>query len=305
MSGTSGKSARSVKARLLRLAKERGEDFQLLLVRYANERLLYRLSVSSYREQFVLKGASLFVLWSGKPHRPTRDLDLLGFGDPGEARIRRIFGEIAAIPATDDGIEFDRGSLEVGPIREDQDYGGVRAVMLAHLDTARIRVQVDIGFGDAMTPDAENVELPALLDAPPPKIRIYSRETVVAEKLEAMVRLGLVNSRMKDFYDLAFLSRNFSFEGGLLVQAVRATFERRGTPLPDTLPEALGPSFYEDTGKQRQWAGFLKKSGLDGEPGLPSVIAEITGFVRPLIEAAKGTGKTWIARWRAGGPWRF
>ncbi len=203
----------SVRARLQRLAREQGEDFQLLLTRYANERLLFRLSTSGHAQQFVLKGAALFTLWTGKPHRATRDLDLLGFGDPGVEHVRQVFSEVLAREVADDGVHFDLPTLAVGLIREDQEYGGVRVEVVARVTNAQVRLQVDVGFGDAITPEALVVEIPALLDFPAPRLRAYPRETVVAEKLEAMVKLGMANSRMKDFYDIAVLARSFPFQG--------------------------------------------------------------------------------------------
>ncbi len=188
----------SVRARLLALARKRGEDFQLLLTRYVNERLLYRLSVSSHCRHFILKGAALFTLWTGKPHRATRDLDFLGFGDPSEAHVRAMFTEVLALQVPDDGVIFEAESLEVGPIREDQEYGGVRLLLAARVTSARVRLQIDVGFGDAITPSAAEAEFPPLLDFPAPRLRAYPRETVIAEKLEAMVQLGIANSRMKD-----------------------------------------------------------------------------------------------------------
>lgn len=195
----------SVRARLLQLAKSRGEDFQLVLTRYANERLLYRLASSRHGASFVLKGAALFVLWTDKPHRATRDVDLLGFGDPTADRMRAIMTEIFSLDTVDDGVTFDETSLDVGPIREDQQYGGIRAVFDAHIAGATVRLQVDVGFGDVITPGAIEVDFTTLLEFPAPRLRTYPRETVVAEKLEAMVQLGLANSRMKDFYDFKSL----------------------------------------------------------------------------------------------------
>lgn len=292
----------SVRARLLRLARERGEDFQLLVTRYANERLLYRLAVSSHASRFVLKGAALFTLWTGKPHRATRDLDLLGFGDPGEAHIRDVFAEVLALDVGDDGVKFDMGSLEVGPIREEQEYGGVRVVVVARVTSARVRLQIDVGFGDAITPDAVAVAFPPLLDFPAPRLRAYPRATVVAEKLEAMVQLGLANSRMKDFYDLVILARMFEFDGDLLVRAVRATFERRGTPPPTGLPVALTPAFADDATKKTQWTGFVRKSGARDVRDLPAAVAEIARFAeKPL--AATAHGARLVGCWRPGGPW--
>jgi predicted nucleotidyltransferase component of viral defense system len=295
--------AASVRARLLSLARERGEDFQLVLTRYANERLLYRLTQSSHAPRFVLKGAALFTVWTGELHRATRDLDLLGFGDSSEENIRSVFAEIIALDVADDGVQFDPDSLLVGPIREDQEYGGIRIVLVARVTTASVRLQVDVGFGDAITPEAEAIDFPALLEFPAPRLRAYPRETVVAEKLEAMVKLGLANTRMKDFYDLALMSKMFTFDGETLVRAIRATFERRGTPLPSALPTALTTAFTEDPGKNIQWSAFLRKSGTGTGEGLPSVTATIAEFVTAPLSAANASGR-FALRWSERGPWR-
>ena len=216
----------SVRARLLKLAKERREDFTLTLVNYAAERFLYRLSRSKHRDQFVLKGAMLFAVRIGEQYRPTRDLDLLGLGEATEAAINTAVREIVATSVDDDGLVFDAGALEVHPIREDNRYGGLRAVMKAHLAEARIHVQIDIGFGDAITPAAMDLEFPTLLvGMPSPHVLAYPTETIIAEKVEAMVDLGISNSRMKDFCDVALAARRVSFVGEALVVAVRATFQ--------------------------------------------------------------------------------
>ena len=292
----------SVRARLLRLARERGEDFQLVLTRYANERLLYRLASSEHASRFVLKGAALFTIWTGEPHRATRDVDLLGFGDPSEEHIRSVFAEVLAVEVDDDGVRFDATALDVGPIRGEQDYGGVRIVLTAQVTSAKVRLQVDVGFGDAITPDAVNVDFPPLLDFPAPNLRAYPRETVVAEKLEAMVKLGQANSRMKDFYDLAVLSQTFAFEGELLARAIVATFARRGTPLPTELPVALTPEFTDDRMKTTQWGAFLRRSGASSPGELRDVAATIARFLaEPLAAAA--TESTFGKRWAPGGSW--
>ncbi len=289
----------SVRDRLLNLARERKEDFQLLLTRYANERLLYRLASSAYGDRFVLKGAALFMLWTGEPHRATRDVDLLGFGEPSVERIRAIFAEVITRDVEGDGVRFDVQSLEAGPIREDQEYGGVRVTLTAHVATAKVKLQVDIGFGDAITPEAVVVEYPTLLEFPAPKLRAYPRETVVAEKLEAMVKLGLANSRMKDFYDLLVLSKTFEFDGALLVRAIRATFARRGTPLLTSLPTALTSEFADDGVKNTQWKAFVRKSGVVGVGDLSDVVGAVRRF---LGEALASTG-AFNKRWTPGGPW--
>ena len=292
----------SVRARLLFLARDRGDDFQLVLTRFANERLLYRLSRSPHRSSFVLKGATLFTLWSGKGHRATRDVDLLGFGDPSEERIRAVFFEVLTADVEEDGIRFDLSSVSVGPIREQQEYDGVRVLLDAYVTTAKVRLQVDVGFGDAVTPNPVVSEFPVLLDFPAPQLRVYPRETVIAEKLEATVNLGLANSRMKDFYDLVFLSRSFAFDGVLLVAAIGATFERRGTPIPRETPVALTPEFSEAPSKNTQWTAFLRKSGAAPIGDLPAVMNEIALFGWEPLSAVR-TG-AFIKRWSPGGPWR-
>ncbi|MGC3999579.1 MAG: nucleotidyl transferase AbiEii/AbiGii toxin family protein [Anaeromyxobacter sp.] len=290
------------RVQLLRLAKERGEDFQLVLLRYAHERLMYRLAASRHAAAFVLKGAALFTVWTGHPHRATRDLDLLGFGDPSQERLRATFVEVAHLPVPDDGVEFDGAGIEVGPIREGEEYGGVRVHLVARIVTAVIRLQIDVGFGDAITPAAVELDFPPLLDFPAPRLRAYPRETVVAEKLEAMVKLGLANSRLKDFYDLAELSRLFPFDGALLAAAIRATFERRGTELPRGLPVALTSAFAEDPQKQEQWRGFVRKAGVQDAPSLGSTVALVAAFAGPALAAGEGTTR-WAASWPPGGPW--
>lgn len=293
----------SVRTRLLRLARERTEDFQHVLTRYANERLLFRLATSRHAPHFVLKGAALFTLWTGKPHRATRDLDLLGFGDLGEENLRDVFADVLTLEVADDGVTFDLGSLEVGPIRQGKDYGGMRIEFVAHITSARVRLQVDVAFGDAVTPEATELEFPPLLDFPAPRIRTYPRETVVAEKVEAMVQLGLANSRMKDFYDLVVLARMFDFDGEGLARAIRATFARRRTPLPTGLPLALTAEFAEDSTKKTQWAGFVRKAGLHDTSSLSDTVAEIAAFLRTPLLAATAPSPPLVAFWRAGGPW--
>jgi len=251
---------------------------------------------------FVLKGAALFTLWTGHPHRATRDVDLLGFGDSSEARVREIIAEVIAPHVEDDGVVFDAKSLKVGPIREDKRYGGTRAILKAHISTAKVRLQVDIGFGDAIISEAQQVVFPALLDFPPPKLLAYPRESVVAEKLEAMVQLDIANSRMKDFYDVVVLARRFEFEGELLVRAIRATFERRETLFPDKTPSALTATFSADTSKNSQWRAFIRKAGINDAGDLPSTIARIVEFLaEPLAAAAQSAN--WNKRWLRGGPW--
>lgn len=293
----------SVRARLLKLAKARREDFTLTLMNYAAERFLYRLSKSAQRNQFVLKGAMLFAVQIGEPYRPTRDLDLLGLGEATEAAIDTAIREIAATSVEDDGLAFDAATLTVHPIREDNRYGGIRAVLQAGLAEARIHVQIDIGFGDAITPGALDLEFPTLLsDMASPRVLAYPTETIVAEKAEAMIDLGISNSRMKDFSDVAMAARRVAFDGESLVTALRATFRRRGTTLPDGDVVALSERFVRDSSAQANWKAFAARSGQREFESLGQVVLELQRFLgEPLIHAR--SAKPFAVRWSPGGPW--
>jgi predicted nucleotidyltransferase component of viral defense system len=275
----------SVRARLLNLARDRGQVFDLLLTRYALERLLYRLSISPHRDRFVLKGAMLVTTWFDDPHRPTRDLDLLGYGDASSEAMRTVWTDICEIE-TNDGIAFDRKTLSIGPIREDLKYGGLRLQMIAILARARISITVDIGFGDATEPGIEEIDLPVLLDFPVPHLRAYPRETVVAEKFHAMATLGLANSRMKDFYDVWVLSKTYKFDSDRLAQAIAATFARRETEVPATLPDAFTTEFSRNTSKQQQWSAFVRDLSAE-TPSLEKVISDLAAFMHPIATAAR------------------
>jgi predicted nucleotidyltransferase component of viral defense system len=219
--------AASIRQRLLDLARARGEDFQLLLDRYAVERLLYRLSVSEAHHDFLLKGALLFAVWFDTPHRPTRDADFLGFGPADAARLAETVRRVCAING-DDGIAYDAASIQVQEIREQANYQGLRVNLRATLGNARCMVQLDVGYGDAVTPAPAEIVYPSLLDdLPAPRLRAYPRETVFAEKLEAMVVLGIANSRMKDYFDLRALAREGAMDSDNLANAIAATFQRR------------------------------------------------------------------------------
>jgi predicted nucleotidyltransferase component of viral defense system len=247
----------SVRQRLLNLAHARGQPMELLLTRYALERLLHRLSLSHHRERFVLKGAMLLATWFDEPHRATRDVDLLGFGDPAQAALLGTFREVMAIEA-DDGVSFDLKGLRIEAIRVEVEYGGSRLSTTAALAGARIPITVDIGFGDAVEPGIEEIELPVLLDMPAPHLRAYPPETVIAEKFHAMVVLGMANSRMKDYYDVWMLTGAFELEPARLRRAVAATFARRNTVIPVEIPDGLSDGFAADPGKQRQWDAFAR-----------------------------------------------
>lgn len=231
----------SVRARLLGLAKERNEDFQFVLGRWIVERFLYRLSVSPHKDQFVLKGAMLFIAWSGKLHRPTRDIDLLGWGSSEVGDVVETVRSICQV-SVDDGLHFELEGIQGERIREDGNYEGVRVRVPGTLAGARAQLQIDIGFGDAVEPAPQEREFPVLLDQEVPILRTYPPEAVIAEKLEAMVVLGIANSRMKDFYDIWTLASSSTFHLATIAHSVRTTFERRRTPLPGGLPFALTPN---------------------------------------------------------------
>lgn len=287
----------SIRARLLDRARSERADFQILLTRYALERLLYRLSISPEREHFILKGAMLFAVWLEDPFRPTRDLDLLGSGNPDAAAVAERFRIILAADAADDGVIFDISGLQAAPIRDVAEYGGVRVRTTTSVGGAQVPIQVDIGFGDAVTPEPIEIAYPTLLDAPSPRLRAYPPETVVAEKVEALVSLGMANSRMKDFYDLWAIAQTFSFERSVLEAALRRTFERRRTPWPADIPPGLSDGFAAD--KQAQWRAFLNRDRLGAAPErFERTVADLRAFLVPLLIERSDP-----ALWRPGGPW--
>jgi predicted nucleotidyltransferase component of viral defense system len=292
----------SVRQRLLNLATERKEDFGLVLTRYGLERFLYRLSVSPHRDSFVLKGALLLQLWTAETYRPTRDLDLLRRG-VSNTSYRKIFSEVCSQKVADDGLTFLPDTIRVERIRDDEAYEGVRVRVEARLGKVRVALQIDVGLGDAIVPGPEELEYPTLLKFPAPRLHSYSKESVVAEKFEAIVKLGMANSRMKDFYDLWVLAQRFEFRSITLAAAIRATFERRRTTLPSSSPLALRPDFYDLPTKQTQWRAFLRKSGLRGDSSLQKIILIIEMFVMPVVE---GVLKNDIEAkvWPAGGLWK-
>ena len=294
----------SVRARLLERSRETGDDFQLLLQRYGAERFLHRLGESPYRERFVLKGAMLLALWGETIYRPTRDLDLAGYGSSLPEDIRAAIRDICAVPVADDGIIFSGEALTIEPIRGQDEYDALRIRFGATLDGARIPMQIDIGFGDAIHPPPMDAHYPVLLDGPRPQIRAYPREAVVAEKLHAMVAHGERNSRYKDFYDLHVLAQNFDFDGEHLVHAIGATFEQRRTSVSEVLPVALTPPFYVDAGHAERWARYRNRNDL---PAVPFDFATVGDRVRSfLVEPweALARGAEFTGKWPAGGPWQ-
>jgi hypothetical protein len=273
--------ARSVQVRLARHAKTIGVDPNLVLTRYAVERYLYR---------FVLKGALLLLVWLGETLRPTRDADLLGFGELSVDALVTIFREVCTLEVEPDAATFLPASVRVAPIREADAYGGQRVTLQARIGAARLTVQVDIGIGDAVTPAPQWLEYPSLLDdLPRPKLRAYPRETVVAEKLHAMVFLGVRNSRMKDYFDVRALLREGEMDATQLARAITATFAQRRTALPEDVPAALSDAFASDETRQAQWRAFLNRNRIEA-PSLQEVVAEIRTRLAALLAEAREAG---------------
>ena len=294
-------TAASVRARLLTRARETQQDFNLVLTRYALERLLYRLSVSPHAGQFLLKGALLFDLWFDIPHRPTRDADFLSFGSAELPHLEAVFKEVCTME-TDDGVTFRPDTVQAAEIRKEANYAGVRVTLLGLIDGARCPIQADIGFGDAVTPGPEDVQYPVMLsEFAAPKLRVYPRYTVVAEKFEALSSLGTANSPMKDYFDLWILAQHTDFDGDTLRQAIRATFDRRKTALAGEVPFGLTDAFAQDAQKQTQWQALLRKNRLEAL-ALNEVIAALVAFMLPVIKTANANAVL-SARWQAGGPW--
>ena len=295
----------SIRQKLLDLARARNDDFGLILVKYGLERILYRLSRSAHRDAFVLKGALLFELWTHETYRPTRDADFLARGDNAPERFVHIFRELSEMEVEPDGLTFDANSVKAERITEDADYEGVRVTFMAYLDRARIPIQIDIGFGDAITPSPVETDYPTLLPAPGPRLLTYPKETVVAEKFEAMVKLGIANSRMKDFYDLQVLSHVLPFDGKTLSDAIRKTFRNRGTELPaGGMPLAFTPEFHDDASKKRQWTAFRAKNATYmAKAEFKSVIDTLKTFLVPVVSALHEE-TSFSHQWKPGGPWR-
>jgi hypothetical protein len=282
----------SIRQRLLNHAQANGDDYQRVLIRYAIERLLVRISRSGARDRYILKGAMLFVTWPEQVFRPTGDLDLLGEGDPSPEAITALFTEICQLDGGDDGIVFDLATLQVEPVREEEQYQGVRLTVVGLIGTTRTRVQVDIGFGDHVHPAAKRDIFPALLaDLPTATMLMYPKETVVAEKFEAMIRFGEANGRIKDFHDIWVTERTFEFDLATLTEAVRGTLRRRQTAEPAGLPMALRPAFAERRETLGLWSGFLRRSPPMMEPPpFDQLLGELRQFFEPVLGALATPG---------------
>ena len=284
MSAVGPNVAASVRARLLNVAKAQGVDFNQVLVRFALERILYRMTQSPHADRFLLKGALLFTLWYDMPHRATRDADLLGFGASDLDSVAQVFRDIAAV-SVDDGIVFDPASVTVEEIRKEAGYGGIRVMTAGDLARARCKTQIDVGFGDAVTPAPVDSVYPVLLDdLPAPRLLVYPKYTVIAEKLHAIALLGMTNSRLKDYFDLSVLLDRETLDTDLLAQAIKATFERRGMPALESLPIGLTDEFANDASRQALWLAFLRKNDLALEP-LPAIVGKLRVSLMPVLQS--------------------
>jgi hypothetical protein len=295
--------ASSVRQRLLNKARETDRPFNELLQYFAMERFLYRLSKSPHTDNFVLKGALMLTVWKAPLSRPTIDIDLLGRTDNTIQAIAAVTKDICLQEVEPDGIAFDVNSIEGVQITEDADYEGIRVRFRGSLDTARFVMQLDIGFGDVVVPSPELMDYPTILDLPGPQLRGYGRESTIAEKFETMVKLGILNSRMKDFFDIWLMLRQFDFEGQRLAAAIEKTFSTRGASIQSE-PIALTNSFAEDTAKAAQWRGFIRKNRLTDVPqNFPEVITAIAAFLGPIAKTLAGS-YSFRGTWKAPGPWR-
>ena len=295
--------AASVLGRLKNLSNQSNDDYLLILERFVAERFLYRLGESPHRENFVLKGAMLLALWGGGAYRPTRDLDFTAYGNSWGEHVLGLLRDICSI-SVEDGVIFNSERISLVPIRDQAVYNSFRAKLKASIGKARIPLRLDIGFGNAIQPSPIDSKYSTLLDHPPPRIRIYPREAFVAEKLHAMVVFGERNSRYKDFYDLYTISGYFAFDGRSLIEAVRATFQLRGTSFSDETPVALTPQFFANVDRAQDWVRYIQRGPLRGAPADFGVVgerlAEFLGEIWPeFSQESKFSGK-----WRAGGPWQ-
>jgi len=295
--------AHSVSKKLLDISRQRNVDYNIVLIWYCLERFLYRLGKSEYSDRFILKGAMLFAVWTGQPLRATRDLDMTAYGKFNTSNLKSVFTEICSIDVENDGIVFDTDRISIAPIRENQEYQGQRIKLPVSLGNAKIRLQIDIGFGDAVKPAPVRIKYPSLLGFSTPQIKAYSKETVIAEKLHTMIVLGIANSRMKDFYDIWIMSKQFDFDGLHLIEAVTATFKRRKTDLPSELPLSLTEEFSRDDTVKKRWNAFINKIDTVGDKvSLNQVIDQIRDFlIQPLeyVQSGQTFDKKWLkGRWR-------
>ena len=302
MAGNIKNTAASVHQRLLSQARESSRPFNVLLQHFAIERFIYRLSRSPRADRFILKGALMFSAWGGRLSRPTLDIDFLGRLDNSLEVIVAAMKDACEADVEADGLSFQAETVAAARITEDAEYEGVRVRIQGSLGKARVSLQIDIGFGDVIVPGPMKVAYPTLLDFPVPELKGYSMESTIAEKFQAMVRLGVLNSRMKDFYDIWLLSRRFDFKGKTLSKAMEKTFKNRKTPI-SIAPKVFDSSFQDEADKQVQWRGFIKKAKLaDAPEAFEDVVSAIRVFLEPLL-ISLADGRIFRGIWRAPGPW--
>jgi len=294
----------SVRARLQNKAKETNRPFSEVFQYYGMERFLYRASQSNYIDKIILKGALMFTVWHVPERRTTLDIDFLAQYDNKIASIEKMIKDICKIKVIPDGLIFDSKIVKGQRIKEDADYEGVRVKFVGLLERSRISMQIDIGFGDSIYPKPKIIEYPVILDFPKPKLKGYPTESVITEKFEAMVKLGLLNSRMKDFYDIWLMMRQFDFDGLKLVEALKRTFKQRKTSLPKSKPLFDEEIYDEKSDRQTLWKAFLKKTDIKHAPEKLSVTAKaIEKFlIEPIVAVNKS--EKFNAKWKAPGPWK-
>ncbi len=293
--------AASIRQQLLNLSRKDKRSFMELVQYYAMERFLYRLSRSSHAQSFILKGALMLRAWRSPEVRPTMDIDMLGKTSNEEHRIVKQISDVMSVNVEQDGLTFEPFTIKTERITEDADYEGIRVRFIGFLDTVRINMRIDIGFGDVVYPESKEVELPVMLKYPAPKLLCYSMESAIAEKFEAMIKLGAINSRMKDFYDIWLLSQQFSFNGDELLHAIKATFERRGTSLPSEIT-AFSESFAIE--RQAIWMSFHRKISQDTLPeSFFDIVTKVKFFLLPVVKSMEGKIE-FPMKWDASGPWR-
>ncbi len=295
--------AASVATRLLNRAKQAGDDYLVVLTGYCFERFLYRLGVSALRDQFVLKGAMLLRVWSDRPYRATRDLDLLRIGNASFDAIREDIRTVCATEVEPDAVVFDADGVKIDAIRAEDEYAGTRVALPARCGSARLSLQIDMGVGDPVWPPPQLCRYPVLLDSPVPEVLAYPREAVVAEKLEAVIVFGDRNSRIKDLFDLHHLATRFEFDRKTLSEAVRRTLGRRRTPIPAETPIGLTPQYWENPSRPSQMRAFVKRARLEAEIPGPEFSRLLGEFLLPILDDQRGQAKA-RGTWRPGGPWR-
>lgn len=294
----------SVRARLKNKAEETNRPFSEILQYYGMERFLYRFSQSQYADKFILKGALMFTVWQVPERRTTLDIDFSARFDKQIASIEKVIRDVCKVPVVSDGLTFDPETVKGQKIKEDTDYGGVRVRFRGFLERTRIVMQIDVGFGDVIYPKPKTINYPVILDLPQPHLKGYTVESVVSEKFETMVKLGLLNSRMKDFYDIWLMLRRFDFNGAKLTEALKRTFSHRKTPFPEDKTLFAEEIYDEKSDRQILWKAFLKRGDIKHAPEkLRTTARDIEKFLIKPFDAIKKE-QEFNEEWKAPGPWK-